>query len=209
MKKPVLIGAVAGAALLFAVGGAAFAAGGSTTSGFSFLGDLASHLGISQTTLKSAVQQTELDKVAYLEQSGRITATQAQNMESAIKSGKAPFGFGRRMHHGMRAGFGRQALSQVATDLGMTPQQLLSDLRGGQTLEQVITAQGKSGATIESELQATLKTRLDQAVANGRLTQSREETILQDFANGFQNMLNRTWPAPPSGMTPPPDSSQG
>jgi len=209
VKKPVLIGAVAGAALLLAVGGAAFAKGGSTTSGFSFVGDLASHLGISQSTLKSAIQATELDKVAYLEQSGRITSTQAQNMESAIKSGKAPFGLGWRMHGGMRAGFGRQALSQVAADLGLTPQQLLSDLRGGQTLEEVITAQGKSASTIESELQTTLKTRLDQAVASGKLTQSREEAILQDFANGFQNMLTRTWPAPPQGMTPPFDSSQG
>lgn len=212
MKKPVLIGAAAGAALLLAVGGAAFAAGGSPTSGFSFVGDLASHLGISQTTLQSAIQQTELDKVAYLQQSGKITATQGQKMDSAIKSGKPLFGVGERTHPGFRMGLGRAAIAQVATDLGMTPQQLLSDLRGGQTLQEVITAQGKSASTIESELQATLKTTLDQAVANGHLTQTREQTILQNFPSQFQKMLTRTWPAPPSGMSPlppAPDSSQG
>lgn len=190
-----------GAALVLGAGltATAFAAGGTSgTPAFSFMSDLASHLGISTTKLDQAVKSTELDKVNALLKAGTITTSQAQKLEQAIQSGKSHLG-GWEMNFGHH-GFGhlmRGGMSDLASVLGLTPQTLMQDLQGGKTLAQIITAQGKTTSEVESQLQNQLKTRLDTLVANGRLTTSQESTILSDFAAHFQNLLNATWPMGP------------
>lgn len=179
--------------------GAAFAAGGSPTSGFSFMGDLASHLGVSPATLDKAIRQTELDRVNYLLDAGKITPAKAQKLERAIAAGRPVLRPGRRM---LPMRLRRGILVHVAKAIGITPKELMTDLRGGKTLEEVITASGKSPGTVEADLASALRARLDRAVASGHLTAAREAKILADFPARFQKLLTRTFPAPPKNMAP-------
>lgn len=188
-----------GVAVFLGAGAAVFAAGPGTTqtAPFSWVDSLASHLGISTTTLKQALQQTALDRVQALLQAGRITQAQATQMEADIKAGKHPLHF---RGHGMM-GPGRRsmgvALGTIAQDLNLTPQTLLQDLGQGQTLSQIITAQGKTASDIEAQLKSQLQSSLDSQVSQGRMTSTQETTILGNFDSRFQTLLTRTWP---SGM---------
>ena len=66
----------------------------------------------------------------------------------------------------------------AAQYLGLTPQQLRSEIRSGSTLAQVTAASGKTASGLEQAVQAAVTTRLDRAVAAGRLTSQGEQTLL-------------------------------
>ena len=66
----------------------------------------------------------------------------------------------------------------AAQYLGLTPQQLRSEIRSGSTLAQVTAASGKTASGLEQAVQTAVTTRLDRAVAAGRLTSQREQSLL-------------------------------
>ena len=72
-------------------------------------------------------------------------------------------------------GAAKQVLSIAAKDTGLTEQQILDQLRQGRTLDQIA---GSKASTVESDVLAALKTRLDQAVSKGKLTSARETAML-------------------------------
>ena len=148
--KRTIIG-VSAALVLVGGGAVAFAASQTTTPANtfqSFLDDVASHLGVTPAALQSAIQAAETDQVNQAVQSGKLTQQQASKIESRIQSGQMrPFFFGGR-HFAMRGprGFGGMGLiNDAASYLGITPQQLRTQLQAGQTLSQIANAtSGKS-----------------------------------------------------------------
>jgi hypothetical protein len=80
--------------------------------------------------------------------------------------------------HG-RTHAGRQGLLQAAAAyLGVSKPALAKSLRSGQTLAQVAQARGKPLDGLEAALVAALETRLDAAVAAGKLTSAQESKRL-------------------------------
>ena len=71
-------------------------------------------------------------------------------------------------------------LSAAATYLGLTTDELRTQLQAGKSLADVATAQGKPVSGLEDALLANLKTDLDADVAAGRITSDRETQILAD-----------------------------
>ncbi len=219
-RRHLLIGALIGLPILLAGGAAAFAASGAATSGSpaqTFLADVASHLGISTGTLESAMQQARLDQVQQLLSAGKITSAQASQMETAIKSGKVGPGFGRREHMGGGMFAGRGAMPAAATYLGLTPQQLRSDLQGGKSLSDIASSQsGKTVAGLEAAITTTMQQEIQQALSAGKITQQQATQQQGKIASFVQQFVTRTgmgaghgggW-GPPAGE-PQPGSSQG
>lgn len=91
-----------------------------------------------------------------------------------------------RNHSGARAAI----VDAVTADLGITAQQLRSDLRGGQTLAQIATANGKSVSGLEQTILAAVQSRLDQAVAAGKLTNQREQALLARVGTRLGKLVN-------------------
>lgn len=212
MRKKLLIGSLA-TMLVVAGGGAyALAASGGAGTGFSFLTDLAGHLGLPVATVKTALQQTEIDKVNSLLKAGKITSQQATQMEQAINSGKFPvggMGFGMHRHGPGMMGMGLD-LKAASTYLGVSMQQLMTDLQGGQTLAQVATAQGKTAQGLEQALTTAFQTRLQTAVTNGHMTQQQANTALSRFQSNVSQMINGTMKGPwGHGWGPPPQQGSG
>jgi hypothetical protein len=82
-------------------------------------------------------------------------------VEAAAHPGPGRGGFG---HHGAR-------LEAAADALGMTVEDLRAALRDGQTLAEVAEAQGVDRETLVGALVAAANARLDEAVADGDLTE--------------------------------------
>jgi hypothetical protein len=77
----------------------------------------------------------------------------------------------------------------TARYLGLTPQQLRSEVSSGQTLAQVTTASGKTASGLEQAVQTALKTRLDQSVTKGKLSTRQEQTLLGDVQTRLETAL--------------------
>ncbi len=98
---------------------------------------------------------------------------------------------------GPPAGGGPPGAAAIATYLGLTSDQLRADLGNGQTLAQLATAQGKTVSGLESAILADVKTRLDTAVADGKLTAAEEATRLANLQAHVADLVNST--GPPGG----------
>jgi hypothetical protein len=117
-----------------------------------FIDALAHRLNVSSQTLETAVGQARQD--AGLPGNGT----------------GFPGGAGRSGPRG-----GGQELTAAATVIGITPQQLQTEL-AGKSLADVAQAHGKTGADVATALKNAAHTRLDAAVTAGRLTADQANT---------------------------------
>jgi hypothetical protein len=166
------------------------------------LSNLASTLGISQSTLTGDIQAAETQAVNQAVSSGQLTQTQATPMLSRISKGNFQFlGFGGNRKGGNRKGGGSfMTLKPLATALGLTPKVLMSDLRSGQTISALASAKGTTVAALQSAILSSVQTQLAQSVTNGKMTQAQENQILQNINSGnwvtqLQNMGQHQRPA--------------
>ena len=94
-------------------------------------------------------------------------------------------GFGFAHHHGLDA---------AATYLGLTQEQLRTQLESGKTLAQVAQAQGKSVDGLVDALVADFKAKLDAAVKAGRVTQADADQALKDVRARITARVNGQGP---------------
>ena len=87
----------------------------------------------------------------------------------------------------------------VASYLGLSQAELRTQLRSGKSLAQVATAQGKTVAGLKAAILADAKQKLDQAVADGRLTAAQAQQRLADLTSHIDEIVNATGPFHPRG----------
>jgi hypothetical protein len=202
-RRTLVGGAVAVAAI--GGGGAAIAAthgSAPTAASTSIVSDAAGQLGISASSLTGALQKAEEDQVDADVTAGKLTAAQGAALKAKIAAGTVPlvgvagFGGGRGFGHGGpgrpggRGPGGPGDLSAAATYLGVTTSVLQTDLRGGQTLAQVATAQGKTVDGLVSALVTAEKTHLDADVTAGKITAAQEATIESTLTQRVTDAVN-------------------
>ena len=98
-------------------------------------------------------------------------------------------------------------IAAAASYLGLSVEQLGQDLKGGKTLAQVASEQGKSVAGLEQAILDAAKAELDRSVAAGAITDAQEQQILSqlrssldDFVNGKSGLsIKIAGPLPPLG----------
>jgi hypothetical protein len=207
-RKRLLVLAVSLAIVaLLAIGGMAtvFAAGPTSSSGTSrgqeFLNRLANNLGITPDKLQQGLKTTADQEIDNAVANGRISQDQANKAKQNVDNGNGLNAFsrffGKRMHDRDLLRFG--ATNDLASELGMSPQDLMSQLQAGKTLKQIITDQNKTVDEVVNAVAAKVQQTLDTAVSNGKLTQSREDTILANLKTRLTNLINNGGPLPHKG----------
>jgi hypothetical protein len=196
-KKVVAI--AASALLVVAGGGAAIAASqGSPNPAQSFLDSVAKHLGISSEKLEDATKAAAVDQVDAALKDGRITKAQADELKARIESGEFPPFFGPffpgRFHVGPGPHLFGEKLSAAADYLGLSEAQLRSRLKTGQSLADVAKAQGKSVDGLKQAILDSAKEKLDQLVADGELTRSEANEMLDRLKAHVDDLVNGTFP---------------
>lgn len=81
--------------------------------------------------------------------------------------------------------------SGLADALGLTQDDLSARLAGGETLAQIAEAQGVTPADLATALEASVKAGLEQAVADGALTQAQSDQMLSHMAGNYEWMLTQ------------------
>ncbi len=162
--------------------------------GQAFLDKLAQILGIERSRLDSAMRQANLQVIDQAEQNGDLSRNQADALRERAALGPAPGWFGMGPWHGGwgHRGWGRgywggkvlwnnQILDAAASALGMTRDDLLTELRNGKTLGEVADARNVDRQRVRDAVTAAYKARLDAAVQEGGLTQAQADRLLQRF----------------------------
>jgi hypothetical protein len=114
---------------------------------------------------------------------GAVGATSAfaQSSTSTLEHGRGPGGGGR--------GLSDAALAAAAEALNMTTDELTAALQSGQTLEQIAEEAGVDFEDVQAAIQAVRETelqeRIEQALADGTITQEHADWLLEGLEKGF------------------------
>ena len=221
-KKLTFAVGAAGAALLVAGLGAAGAIAASDIfspgeESKAVIDDAASQLGVEPSELSDALKQALKNRVDEALDDGRLTQEQADELKRRIDADDYPLLFGRG-DHGGPGGVGRhghvELLAAAASFLGLTEAELREELRD-KTLADVAKEQGKTAAGLVRQLVATQSKRIDEAVADGRISEEQATALKADLAERMEALVDgeirgpgdgrhpRFWPGSGSPRAPP------
>lgn len=214
MKKKLIV-AGAGLTLLLISGaliGVALAAdptptpNGSNTPYQTFITKLAKILGIQEQQLTDAVKKARTEMVDDDLKTGKLTPDQANKLKEGIDKGN---GWGAPMHGGrgpagpggpeFGRGFGPMhgtEMTDVASLLGVKPEDLMAELKTGKTLAQVGQEHGKTRDQLKRAIVAGIQKSVDKAVADGKLTKVKADEIVKNAGTQADRMLDGSFKAP-------------
>ena len=197
--------------LVAAGGGAAFAAtelDSPSAHDNAIISDAAGQLGVQPSALSSALKKAYDDQIQAKVTSGEISQSQADALKNSVDAGNIPLfsgaggGFGRgggpqgaRPALGFGFGLGGDS-SAAATYLGLTADQIKTDLQGGKTLAQIAVAQGKTADGLVQAILSAQEANLDKLVTAGKLSSDQEKNIETNLEAMITNLVNGTNPTP-------------
>jgi hypothetical protein len=202
MEKNVKRKVAAGTAALLVVAGGSAAIAATQLSpkqeSQAVLNDAANQLGVTPSELSAALKSALEKRIDAAVASGRITKAQGEEMKQRIESGGFPlFGLGHGPgmfeHHEMFGG-----LVAAAAYLGLTEDELRSQLESGKSLTDVAKAHGKSVEGLVQAMVADTRKHLDDAVAEGHITKAQETQMLSHLERTIRAMVD----GPPSAGMP-------
>ena len=138
---------------------------------------------------RGAAQKSALDPLVA---DGTITQAQDDKVLGALDAAhpKGPDG-----DHGFGMGPGLGAdFDSIASALGVTTDQLKTDLKDGKSLADIATAQGVDIAKVEQAITDAATARLDDAVKSGKLTQDQADKIKAGLADHIGDLVNGKLP---------------
>lgn len=148
-----------------------------------FLDKLATTLNISRSTLDGAIATAGNSTADEAVTAGTLTQEQADKLKARIAAGDIGAlagGRGGPGGPGGRGGLGgvETAITDAAAStLGITSDELRTQLRSGQTLAQLAQAHNTTEQAVIDAALAAAKTQLDSKVTAGTLTQAQADTI--------------------------------
>lgn len=208
MSRKQWLAAAGGAALVVVLGaGAVMAQTAPNAVGSSFLDRVAQKLGIDTPKLQQAITDTHNEDIDAAVKNGDLTQKQADALKAKAQDNpgfgehgfRGPKGFhGEFEFRGGPKGFGfglglglPDAEQKLAAFLGVSTDQLKTELKAdGASIAKVSEAHGKSRDQLKSFISDAAKTRLDEAVKNGDLTQKREDEILKMLSNNIDKLID-------------------
>ncbi len=209
MNRRHVVALVCSAVAVTAAGGAIAAtrADSPTARSQAIIADAAGQLGIPASKLTGALQKAIDNQIDASVQNKQLTQQQADALKQRVDSGQVPLvgGFG-AAHFGHRGGGwghrgGRHgggigfATDVVTTYLGITKDELRTELRSGKSLADIATAHGKTAdGLVQAMLDAATK-KLDAAVKAGRMSSTQEATFLARLKDFFTRIVNAKPPA--------------
>ncbi len=204
MKKLLIPVMIAAALALAVVGVGAGFAQQDNGAADTFLSKVAAKLGIGEDKLKTAVDEAYSETIDEQVAAGQLTQDQADRLK-ARGFELAPM-FAPR---GGRVG-GAHLMESAATVLGISADDLMTQLRDGKSLADVAGAQGISVDKLKTDLLAQVKTELDTLVSDGKITQSQADDVYSRTESNIDTIINATGPfrggCPPGGPGPGPMS---
>jgi len=159
--------------------------------------DAAGQLGVEPAALSKALKQAAKNRIDAAVEAGRLSKEQANALKERIDSGDGVPFFG-----GMRGGpdqshfghFGQVGnLEAAAAYLGLTQAELREQL-ANKTLAEIAKAEGKSVEGLVQALVVTAQKAIDEAVADGKLTQEQADDVKAKLKDHIEDLVNGEFP---------------
>ena len=133
------------------------------------------------------------DTLDQLVAKGTITQAQADEVLKALQDARPAkgLGFGR--------GELRLGLDAAAGALGLTEDQLRTELQGGKSIADVAKEKNVDLQKVSDAVLATAKTEAAKAVADGKLTQAQADALLARLQTNLPKILAGDFPRGPGG----------
>jgi predicted DNA-binding protein YlxM (UPF0122 family) len=138
------------------------------------------------------LQQAVADGQLTQEQADQMLERMAEHEGDCLLDAGSPFG----MRHGRGMGMGWRdhgaVLDTAAEVLGMTPEDLQTELQTGKSLAEIAEAQNVDPQAVCDAIHAQAEEMVQQAVADGHLTQEQADSILERMAEREGDCLSMT-----------------
>ena len=165
------------------------------------LADVAKGKNISTDDLKAAIVKTVGAQIDQAVKDGKLTQAQADKAKAQLNDlslDQPWFNRGQGNLPGVRFDMGQEVLNAAAKKLDMPAQELMSELRNGKTLTDVATEKKVSADDLKAAMVAAVDAKLDQAVKDGKLTQTQAAQIKSQMDkmtldNAFGMGMRRGW----------------
>lgn len=121
---------------------------------------------------------------------GTATGAYAATSDASVnKPAAADHQHNAMKHH--KHGMHRHGLMKDAAGiLKISKKTLIDELKAGKSLAEIASSKGISKQTLVTKLNASMKTHLDKAVANGKLTAAKEKKILSKSQERISKMVD-------------------
>jgi lambda repressor-like predicted transcriptional regulator len=164
-----------------------------------FWSQLASKLGISQTTLLNDVTAVKDQQLASYAQAHHWSASKLAKAEQRLAKTHWVVEPGRRARPLVLSQLRRIALATAAKTLGLTPKDVRAALKGGSTLAQLATSHGVAPSTLQQDLVMAVDARIATYANNHNLSAAREQQWESRAATAIARLMTHTFNA----ATPP------
>lgn len=122
------------------------------------------------------------------EQAAALSQNLADGVTAAVNGEAGPRWVGRGV---LRLAGARELVRAVADATGLPARDVVRQWRDGQSLNAIATANGASPEAIMQTVTADVTERVNQAVANERMTQTEADLILQSLAERISEAMDR------------------
>ena len=174
-----------------------------------FWASLAQRLNTTPVALEQSVRDAAKDVVSQRVSAGQLTQQQADALDARIDKwqGGHPFAAllgrgGQARERALHAQMTRIALDAAAQALGLTPADLLAQLRQGQTLRQLAQARNVDPTSVQTAVVNAEKAQIDKAVAAGKLTTIQGDKARTRIDERAATLLDHAFKPAPSGAAP-------
>lgn len=187
----IILGSTVAASFMVLVAGGAVMAAQTTDSKSGFIDRVAQIVGVEPQKLQDGVKQASKEQIDAKLKDGKITQSQADEMKKKIDAGEG-FGFGgpKGRHGGDMRGMFKPALEELTTFLGISKEELATQMKDGKSLVEIAKAKGKSEADVKSFLSTKFDEQLAKAVKDNTLTQAKADEIAKNKEDIISKGMN-------------------
>jgi len=144
------------------------------------------------------------DALSGLVSDHTLTQAQADKVASTLNNKLPQGGFGGGPGHRFGGMIGlRDSVAAVAKALNMTPAELMTQLRSGQTLAQIATAHKVDVSKLVASMVTAAEKQLATAVQNKRITQAQADAIKSTLTQRMTDLVNGKLPGRGMGFGGP------
>ncbi|ABP66377.1 hypothetical protein Csac_0758 [Caldicellulosiruptor saccharolyticus DSM 8903] len=160
-------------------------------SGKTFL-DILKEKGLTLEQFKVKLLDALYAKIDEAVKSGKITTDRANLLKQNIKQkldswdGKTPF-FGFKDKAFGRGFLGLDMMSDIASVLGMTKDELLNELKNGKTLQDILKAKNISEQDFKNKLIAMETAKIDKLLSDGKITKDQADKMKEAIKTKITN----------------------
>jgi uncharacterized protein (DUF2267 family) len=161
----------------------------------STLNDVITANGGNTQVVIDAVITAATDRINQAVLNGRLTQERADEMLATLQEAVTNFIMtGERPELGGERGGMGEIVDVVTEQTGLTAQEIREQIQAGSSLADVITANGGNVQVVIDAAVTAATERINEAVANGRLTQERADEMLANLPQMITDMVNGELP---------------